>query len=259
MKMRVDRWLTTLGVCSRSEGKDLIRRGAVRVNGRAVRDPGEGAETEADALEVLGKPVDGRIIRHVMMNKPAGLLTAARDPKQPTVMDLLPPAYGSMGCMPIGRLDKDTTGLLIFSCDGEMNHRLLAPGRHVDKVYEARVAGRLTDREEKRFAEGLDLGEFRALPARLEILEAAEATSLARVTVTEGKFHQVKRMFLATGHEVLRLRRLRFGPLSLPPELAEGAWRELTAGELAALREAAGLADPAREPENRGKEDTGRE
>jgi len=239
MKMRVDRWLTTLGVCSRSEGKDLIRKGQVRVNGRPVRDPGEGAETETDLLEVRGERIDGRVIRHVLMNKPAGLLTAARDPKQPVVMDLLPKVYSAVGCMPVGRLDRDTTGLLVLTCDGEMSHRLLAPGRHVDKVYDARVTGKLTEKEVSAFAEGLALSDFTAMPAVLEILEAGEKTSRGLVTVAEGKFHQVKRMFSATGHEVLELRRIRFGPLSLPEDLEEGAWRELTAEELARLRSAA--------------------
>ena len=241
MKIRTDRWLTTLGLCSRSGGKDLIRAGQVRVNGRTVRDPGEMADPEADSLEVRGQAVDGRILRHVMLHKPPGLLTAARDARQPTVMDLLPPAYRAMGCMPVGRLDKDTTGLLLLTCDGELNHRLLAPGRHVDKVYEARVEGLLGPAEEEAFARGLELSDFTALPARLEILEAGRESSRARVTVAEGKFHQIKRMFAATGHEVLTLHRLRFGPLELDPELKEGAWRELTAEELLRLRRVAGL------------------
>ena len=241
MKMRTDRWLTALGVCSRSEGKDLIRKGLVRVNGRPVRDPGESAETETDLLEVRGERIDGRVIRHVLMNKPAGLLTAARDPKQPVVMDLLPPVYGAIGCMPVGRLDRDTTGLLILTCDGELSHRLLAPGRHVDKVYDARVTGRLTEREVSAFAEGLALSDFTAMPAGLEILEAGEEISRGLVTVAEGKFHQVKRMFAAAGHEVLTLKRIRFGPIDLPEDLAEGAWRELTEAELARLRSAADM------------------
>ena len=239
MKMRLDRWLTTLGVCSRSEGKDLIRRGAVRVNGTPARDPAFSVETEQDLLTVRDQQVDGRVIRHVMLHKPAGLLTAARDRKQPTVMDLLPPEYGAIGCMPVGRLDKDTTGLLILTCDGELNHRLLAPGRHVDKVYEARVTGRLTVREVQAFAAGLVLSDFTALPAKLEIQAAGEEFSMARVTVSEGKYHQVKRMFAATGHEVLALHRRSFGPLTLDPALEEGHWRELKAEEQAALREAA--------------------
>lgn len=242
MKTRLDRWLTLLGICSRSEGKDLIRKGAVRVNGRTVTDPGADAETEEDALTVRDQAVDGRVLRHVMLHKPAGLLTAARDRKQPTVMDLLPPVYASIGCMPVGRLDKDTTGLLLLTCDGELNHRLLAPGRHVDKVYDAEVSGKLREEDVRAFAEGLPLGDFTSLPAVLEILAVRPESSLGRVTVREGKFHQVKRMFAATGHEVLSLRRIRFGPLSLPDDLPEGAWRELNAEELALLRAAAGLA-----------------
>ncbi len=239
MRIRVDRWLAALGICSRSEAKDLVRKGLVQVGGRAVKDSGESAETETDELTVRGQRMDGRIVRHVMLHKPAGLLTAARDRKQPTVMDLLPPVFSSIGCMPVGRLDKDTTGLLLLTCDGELNHRLLAPGRHVDKEYEVRVEGPLTEREVRAFADGLVLSDFTAMPSRLEILESGAGTSLARVTVAEGKFHQIKRMFAATGHEVLSLHRTRFGPLTLDPDLPEGAWRELREEELAALRQAA--------------------
>ena len=241
MKMRLDRWLATLGVCSRSEGKDWIRRGAILVNGQPAKDPAAAVETEADRLTVRGEDVDGRICRHVMLHKPAGLLTAARDRKQPTVMDLLPPVYGGIGCMPVGRLDKDTTGLLLLTCDGELNHRLLAPGRHVDKVYEARVTGKAGEKEVRAFAAGLELSDFTAQPAKLEILVAGEESTLARVTVREGKFHQVKRMFSATGHEVLTLHRLSFGPLRLDPALAEGQWRELRPEELDLLKAAAGM------------------
>jgi 16S rRNA pseudouridine516 synthase len=243
MKMRLDRWLATLGVCSRSEGKDWIRRGAILVNGLPAKDPAAPVETEADRLTVRGEDVDGRICRHVMLHKPAGLLTAARDRKQPTVMDLLPPVYGGIGCMPVGRLDKDTTGLLLLTCDGELNHRLLSPGRHVDKIYRALVQGRADDATAEKFAAGMDLGDFTAQPAKLTVLRAGEDTSLAEVTVAEGKFHQVKRMFAAAGHEVLELHRRAFGPLELDPELAEGQWRELTEAELSALRKAAGMAE----------------
>ena len=239
MKMRLDRWLATLSVGSRSEVKQWIRGGKAAVNGRIVLDPALSFETEKDSLTVNGRPLDGRVVRHVMLHKPAGLLTAARDAKQPTVMDLLPPVYRSISCMPVGRLDKDTTGLLLLTCDGELNHRLLSPGRHVDKRYRAVVEGELTEKDAEAFASGMDLGDFTARPAKLVIL----SPSLAEVTVAEGKFHQVKRMFAATGHEVLQLHRCAFGPLELDPELAEGQWRELTAGELAALRSAAGMED----------------
>lgn len=252
MKMRLDRWLSTLGVCSRSEGKEWIRRGQISVNGIPARDPAATAETESDRLTVRGAETDGRIMRHLMLHKPAGLLTAARDRKQPTVMDLLPPVYGSIGCMPVGRLDKDTTGLLLLTCDGELSHRLLAPGRHVDKVYEARVEGALGERDVRAFAGGLALSDFTALPAELEILETGVETSLARVTVREGKFHQVRRMFSAVGHEVLTLHRLSFGPLELDPSLPAGSWRELKAEELRALRAAAAMEEiPEEEPKSR--------
>ena len=243
MKMRLDRWLATLGACSRSDGKAWIRGGKVAVNGRIIRDSALSFDTEKDALTLDGKAVDGRVMRHVMMYKPGGVLTAARDPKQPTVMDLLPAVYRSTGCMPVGRLDKDTTGILIFTTDGEMNHRLLSPGRHVDKVYRALVEGTPGQETVDAFAAGMDLGDFKAQPAGLTILNAGAETSLAEVTVAEGKFHQVKRMFAAAGHEVLELHRRAFGPLELDPDLREGEWRELTEAELSALREAAGMAE----------------
>ena len=118
MKMRLDRWLSTLGAGSRNEVKAWIRGGEAAVNGRIIRDSALSFDTEKDTLALRGKPLDGRVMRHVMMHKPAGVLTAARDPKQPTVMDLLPEVYRRIGCMPVGRLDKDTTGILIFTCDG---------------------------------------------------------------------------------------------------------------------------------------------
>lgn len=228
--MRLDRWLVTLGVGSRSQVQKLIRQGAVTVNGAAVTDPGCACDTSS-ALTLNRQPLDGRLMRHVMLHKPAGLLTAARDKKQPTVMDLLPEVYTAIGCMPVGRLDKDTTGLLLLTCDGELNHRLLSPTRHVDKTYLARVDGQLTDADAAAFARGLHLSDFDAKPALLEILEP----DLGRVTVQEGKFHQVKRMFAAVGKEVLQLHRESFGSLRLDENLPQGQWRELTDEELRSL------------------------
>ena len=237
MKMRLDRWLATLSLGSRSEVKEWIRGGKAAVNGRVETDPSRSFETETDRVALNGKELDGRISRHVMLYKPAGLLTAARDAKQPTVMDLLPAVYRSIGCMPVGRLDKDTTGLLLLTTDGELNHRLLSPGRHVDKRYRAIVDTPLTEKDAEAFAAGLDLGDFTAQPAILTILQP----TLAEVVISEGKFHQVKRMFEKTGHEVLALHRSAFGPLTLDPELQEGRWRELRDDELKALRQAAGM------------------
>lgn len=229
--MRLDRWLVTLGVGSRSEMQKLIRRGGVLVDGAPVREPDRQVDENHATLTVNGQPIDGRLTRHVMLHKPAGLLTAARDKKQPTVMDLLPESYAAIGCMPVGRLDKDTTGLLLLTTDGELNHRLLSPGRHVDKTYLAQVDAPLDESHVAAFAAGLHLSDFDAQPALLEIV----APQTGRVTVHEGKFHQIKRMFSAVGREVTQLHRETFGSLTLDPTLAEGAWRELTADELSAL------------------------
>jgi len=228
--MRLDRWLVTLGVGSRSQVQKLIRQGAVTVNGLPVADPSASCDTSAP-LTLHRQPLDGRLTRHVILHKPAGLLTAARDKKQPTVMDLLPESYAAIGCMPVGRLDKDTTGLLFLTTDGELNHRLLSPTRHADKTYLARMDGEMSQEHVQAFAEGLHLSDFDAKPALLEILEP----TLGRVTVQEGKFHQVKRMFSAVGREVIQLHRESFGSLRLDPALPVGEWRELTDDELRGL------------------------
>ncbi len=234
--MRLDKLLTHLGVASRSGVKELLKAGRVRVNGEAVRDAAFQVQ-EGDGVLLDGKRLDTRLSRHVMLHKPAGVLTAKEDARQETVMDLLPPVYSAVGCMPVGRLDKDTTGMLLLTTDGELAHRLISPERHVDKVYEARVEGTLTDRDAEAFAAGSPLKDFTALPAKLEIL----GSDLARVTVREGKFHQVRRMFGAVGKPVLALRRLSFGPLPLDEALAPGEYRELTETEIAALYAAAGM------------------
>lgn len=240
--LRLDRWLATLGVGSRSQVQKLVKSGAVQVDGQTLRDPSAACDT-ASTLTVSGQRLDGRLTRHVMLHKPAGLLTAARDKKQPTVMDLLPPVYASIGCMPVGRLDKDTTGLLLLTTDGELNHRLLSPGRHVDKIYRAVVDGALSAAHVEAFARGLHLSDFDAQPAALEILRSEDAEAEARVTVHEGKFHQIKRMFEAVERTVTVLHRETFGSLQLDPTLPCGQWRELTDDEAAALYRDAQMGD----------------
>ena len=234
--MRLDKMLTHLGVASRSGAREILKSGRVRVNGAAVKDAAFQVNENAD-ITLDGQRLDTRLSRHIMLHKPAGVLTAKEDHRQSTVMDLLPPLYTALGCMPVGRLDKDTTGLLILTTDGELAHRLISPERHVDKVYEARVDGVLTEADVQAFAAGIPLKDFTALPARLDIL----APGLGRVTVREGKFHQVRRMFGAVGKPVLELRRLSFGPLPLDEALAPGEYRELTETEIAALYAAAGM------------------
>ena len=240
--IRLDRCLVALGVGSRSQVQKLIRAGAVAAAGETLRDPAAQI-AEGTPICVRGEPLDTRLARTVLLDKPAGLLTAARDRKQPTVMNLLPPAFGTLGCMPVGRLDKDTTGLLLLTTDGELAHRLLSPARHVDKTYLAEVDGPLTAREAGRMAEGLLLdGETEPTrPARLEILESRADFARAYLTIHEGRFHQVKRMFEAVGRTVTALRRVSFGPLRLEGDPRPGFWRDLTAEEERALRRAAGL------------------
>ena len=235
--MRLDRLLATLAVGSRTQVRDLIRAGRIAVNGQTVREP-ERHVSDADAIALDRQPLDSRTTRHVMLNKPRGVLTAARDAKQPTVIDLLPPAYKGCGCMPVGRLDKDTEGLLLLTTDGTLAHRILSPKREVWKCYLAVVDGPLSDADVQAFAEGLHLSDFDALPARLNILRSEAGWAEAEAWVCEGKFHQVRRMFEARGRTVTDLKRLRIGPLALDETLAPGEYRELTPEELNALRQA---------------------
>lgn len=234
--MRLDKLLSNLGVASRAGCRELLKAGRVQVDGQTVRD-GAAQVSEKAAVLLDGTALDTRLARHLMLFKPPGVLTAAEDGRQQTVMDLLPGVYRSCGCMPVGRLDKDTTGLLVLTTDGELAHRLIAPGRHVDKVYEAVVDGVLDEGDAAAFAAGIPLKDFTALPAKLEVL----AENRARVTVQEGKYHQVKRMFGARGKPVLALHRASFGPLQLDETLCPGQFRELTGEETAALYAAAGM------------------
>ena len=235
--MRLDRLLTTLALGSRKEVQQLIRSGRVCINHNIVKDPSKHVHV-GDALDLDGKAHDARTIRHVMLHKPCGVLTAARDKKQPTVLDLLPEVYRSCECMPVGRLDKDTSGFLLLSTDGELAHRLLSPKREVRKCYEAVVDGPLSEKDVIAFSNGLELSDFTALPARLEILSSAATESCARVWVSEGKFHQVRRMFAACGCTVVQLKRLSIGPLALDESLQPGEYRELTNEELSLLLKA---------------------
>lgn len=236
--LRLDRLLTTLALGSRKDVQRLIRGGQVAVNGKPVLDPSFHVKP-GDIVEKDGCRMDARIVRHVMLHKPCGILTAARDAKQPTVLDLLPAVYKSCGCMPVGRLDKDTSGFLLLTTDGELAHRLLSPKREVWKCYEAGIDGPLDEMDIQAFAQGLELSDFSALPARLEIVSSSANAATARVWVCEGKFHQVRRMFAARSRTVITLKRLSIGPLQLDEALQPGEYRELTQDELDALRKCA--------------------
>ena len=180
---------------------------------------------------------------YLMVNKPAGVLTATEDRRFPTVLDLLPEPLRRRGPGPVGRLDRDVTGLVLLTTDGQLAHRLISPKWKAEKLYRARCQGKLTEADAEAFAGGLVLSDLTAKPAGLEIIEAREAESLADVTLTEGKFHQVKRMFAAVGHPLLALERRRIGGVALDPALEPGEWRKLNEGEVDGLKELCGLTD----------------
>jgi len=234
--MRLDALLTRLGVGTRSQCQRMIRSGQVTVGGMPVRDPSCTTRSGAQ-ITVNGHTLDTRLERTYMLYKPEGVLTAAADKKARTVMDLMPPACMTLSCMPVGRLDKDTTGLLLLSTDGELAHRLISPRYEINKVYQALSDTPFTEDDVRAFADGLELSDFKARPALLEITEPFSAL----ITVSEGKYHQVRRMLASRGHKTLALHRLKIGPLSLDPTLEPGQNRELDENELSALRKAVNL------------------
>lgn len=231
---RLDKLLSSTGRWSRREVKDLVRQGRVLADGLPAARPEDKYDPAAAVIQVDGQRVDCAPYVYVMMHKPAGLLSATEDRSQPTVLDLLPPELRRRGLFPVGRLDKDTTGLLLLTDDGPLAHALLSPKKHVDKVYWARVEGRVDREDTDALAAGMALGDGqRCLPAGLEPLgDGLECL----VTLREGKYHQVKRMLAARGKPVLALRRLSMGPLSLDLSLGPGNWRFLTAIEVDTLK-----------------------
>ena len=229
--MRLDKYLAEMGAGTRSELKKAVRAGRVTINGVKAKDSSIHVG-EDDVVSMDGKEIKYERFVYYLMNKPAGVISATEDPRERTVLDLIG-GQQRRGLFPVGRLDKDTEGLLLITNDGELAHRLLSPGRHVDKVYFARLDGPVGERERELFAQGLRVDEtLTAMPAVLEILEPANEV---RVTIREGKFHQVKRMFAAVGREVLYLKRLSMGPLTLDNGLAAGAYRRLTEEEESAI------------------------
>jgi len=241
--MRLDRMLTMLGEGTRAQVKEFVRAGQVTVDGIPVRDSGMQVDAGHASVCLNGRRLEYKAVRHVMMNKPQGTLTAARDKKQKTVMDLLPALYAAMDCMPAGRLDKDTEGLLVITSDGQLAHRIISPKKDVSKVYFARVDGVLDESDAAAFAAGLHIkdsdGEFDARPAGLEIVSLGDGCCEVRVRVTEGKYHQVKRMLASRGAPVVYLKRLQIGALKLDPALAPGQWREMTDEEVQLLEQEA--------------------
>ena len=235
---RLDKILANTGRWSRKEVRERVRAGRVTLNGGPVHSPEEKSDPAAE-FAVDGVSVSGERMVYLMLHKPAGLVSATEDPKQPTVLELLPDHLKRVGLFPAGRLDKDTEGLLLLTNDGVLAHRLLAPRRHVDKTYFVQVEGQLDETDVEAFSTGMTLGDgLVCMPAGLEVLGQPDT---AIVTLREGKYHQIKRMLASRGKPVRYLKRLTMGPLKLDPALKRGEWRPLTEEEMAALRLTAGV------------------
>ncbi len=235
-EIRLDKFLADMGRGTRSQIREMAKKGRISINGQPVKKTDLKVDPERDAVAVDGQPVAYVTHEYYMLHKPAGVVTATEDNLHRTVMDLLKTARKDL--FPVGRLDIDTEGLLLITNDGELAHQLLSPKKHVDKVYFARVAGALPEDAAQRMAEGMTLRDGTpVLPAELAIDGTDGNETLVRLTIREGKFHQVKRMFEDLGCRVTYLKRLSMGPLALDPELPCGAARPLTEQEIQAVKE----------------------
>jgi 16S rRNA pseudouridine516 synthase len=239
-KQRLDKMLSHLGFGSRSEIRKAVKDGVVAVNGKPAKDSGLQVDPAVDTVTYEGKAVRYREFIYIMLNKPAGVVSATEDKRDKTVVDLLDAEQRGFQPFPVGRLDKDTEGLLLLTNDGKLAHQLLSPKKHVPKTYYAEVAGEVTAADGEAFERGVTLDDgYVTLPAKLQVqrVETMEEVtrSFIELTITEGKFHQVKRMFEAVGKKVVYLKRLSMGSLSLDPSLPLGSVRELTEEELSGL------------------------
>lgn len=234
MKLRLDKYLAEMGCGTRSEVKKAISKGQVRINDQVMKKPEYKLDTETDKVCFQEKQVSYAEYEYYMLNKPAGVVSATEDAKETTVVELIT-GRQRKDLFPVGRLDKDTEGLLLITNDGELAHRLLSPKKHVDKTYYARIDGKVTEEDTELFKKGVDIGDEKpTMPAELEILKSGEESEI-ELTIREGRFHQVKRMFHACGKEVVYLKRLRMGSLKLDETLKPGEYRKLTEKEIEEL------------------------
>jgi len=232
-QVRLDKYLSNAGCGTRSEVKQLLKKGLVWVNGEAAKKPEQKIDPETDEICCGESRILREEFQYYMLNKPSGYVSATRDLYQPVVLDLIK-VPGKEALFPVGRLDIDTEGLLLLTNDGVLAHELLSPRKHVDKMYFAKLDQPAGERDIEQFQEGLEIGEKKkTLPARLEI---GEDGTQVRVTIREGKFHQIKRMFQAVGKQVVYLKRLSMGSLMLDEDLKPGEWRKLTEQEIEGLR-----------------------
>ena len=236
--MRLDKYLAEMGIGTRQEVKKQIRQGKISVNGTVIKAADTKINEKQDEIIANGCLVSYVSCEYYMLNKPAGVISATEDRKETTVLDLIKEKKRK-DLFPVGRLDKDTEGLLLITNDGELAHRLLAPKKHVDKVYYAKIRGKVTEEDVRQFEQGINIGTQQnpemTRPANLEILESSEESKI-RLTIHEGKFHQVKRMFIAVGKEVTYLKRERMGTLCLDENLKPGEYRLLTKEEIEDVR-----------------------
>lgn len=230
--MRLDKFLSECGICSRSESKIFIKKGMITVNGKKAAKGEEKIDPDNDEIMFKGQKIIYAEFEYYMLNKPAGVVSATEDKNDKTVIDLVPKPHAK-DIFPVGRLDKDTEGLLIITNDGETAHRLLSPKKHVDKTYFVRTSGGEIGTEEvEKLENGVDIGEEKlTLPAEIEILKNGEISE-SLLTIREGKFHQVKRMFKAVGREVIYLKRISMGNIKLDESLEKGECRRLTEDEI---------------------------
>ena len=230
--MRLDRFLSETGVCSRTEAKRAARAGAITVDGKVISDTSIHVDPESAQICFGGAPVLYRRFVYIMLNKPDGVLSATEDGEGETVLDLLPEKYKKMGLFPCGRLDKNTLGLLILTNDGKSAHELLSPSKHAEKTYLFECEKPLSPNDVRVLEDGVDIGEKSStLPARVE----TESSTRGKITVYEGKFHQIKRMFGAIGNKITYLERISFGGIPLDASLSRGEWRELDDTEIKTL------------------------
>ena len=235
--MRLDKYLADCGLASRREVKEILKNKRVTINGQLETSPKRQVNPQTDQIGLDGQNLVYEAFVYYMLNKPAGVLSATEDAKGRTVLDLLDETARHKSVFPVGRLDKDTEGLLLLTNNGPLAHALLSPKKHVTKVYWAQVAGVMDEGDVVHFAQGISFKEFTSQPAKLEIIDQNRETnqSTVLISIAEGKFHQVKRMVHACGKEVLELKRLSMGPLKLDPELSPGTFRRLTQAEIASL------------------------
>lgn len=234
--MRLDKLLSNMGYGTRKEVKGLLKQKSVTVDGEVVKDASLHVDPEQQNVSVYGERVEYTEFIYLMMNKPPGVISATEDNYDRTVIDILDPLSQHFQPFPVGRLDKDTEGLLLITNDGQLAHNLLSPKKHVPKTYYARIDGVVTDSDIAAFKNGVELDDgYVTKPGELVILESGEKSTI-ELTIQEGKFHQVKRMFESVGKKVVYLKRLSMGSLKLDPQLELGDYRELTAEELAEIK-----------------------